>query len=73
MNRVQLTAAAPDGHRLGRSDGAFRVAPYAIHEMNAKLTIPDLDFADFAEAAKGNSGGVFRGLGRFHRITSPTR
>ncbi|MET9877586.1 hypothetical protein ABZZ36_23565 [Actinacidiphila glaucinigra] len=43
--------------------GAFRVVPYGTHEMNANVMIADLDFGDFADAARGDPQGVFRGFG----------
>ncbi|MFJ9057379.1 DUF6924 domain-containing protein [Streptomyces sp. NPDC102409] len=42
--------------------GAFRVMPYGIHEMNANLMIAAMDFGDFAEAARSDPEGVFRGF-----------
>ncbi|MEU1087687.1 hypothetical protein ABZ401_12800 [Streptomyces sp. NPDC005892] len=42
--------------------GAFRVVPYGIHEMNANLMLANLDFGDFAEVARNDSEGVFRGF-----------
>ncbi|WP_329231534.1 hypothetical protein OHB07_21525 [Streptomyces sp. NBC_00111] len=42
--------------------GAFRVVPYGIHEMNANLMIAAMDFGDFAEAARSDPEGVFRGF-----------
>ncbi|MFB7513138.1 DUF6924 domain-containing protein [Streptomyces sp. NPDC056144] len=42
--------------------GAFRVVPYAVHEMNANLMIANLDFGDFADAARDDPEGVFRGF-----------
>ncbi|WSQ06540.1 hypothetical protein OG604_01475 [Streptomyces sp. NBC_01231] len=42
--------------------GAFRVVPYGIHEMNANLMIANLDFGDFADAARNDPEGVFRGF-----------
>ncbi|MCT9010914.1 DUF6924 domain-containing protein [Streptomyces rhizosphaerihabitans] len=44
--------------------GAFRVMPYGIHEMNANLMIANLDFGDFADAARNDPEGVFRGFAR---------
>ncbi|MGW9441094.1 DUF6924 domain-containing protein [Streptomyces sp. NPDC055607] len=42
--------------------GAFRVVPHGIHEMNANLMIANLDFGDFADAARDDPEGVFRGF-----------
>lgn len=42
--------------------GAFRVVPYGIHEMNPNLLIANLDFGDFADAARDDPEGVFRGF-----------
>ncbi|MFK0050204.1 DUF6924 domain-containing protein [Streptomyces sp. NPDC090741] len=42
--------------------GAFRVVPYGIHEMNANLMIANLDFGDFADVARDDPEGVFRGF-----------
>ncbi|NEA63094.1 hypothetical protein [Streptomyces sp. SID12488] len=51
-----------DDEEFAAYGGAFRVAPYGIHEMNANLMIANLDFGDFADAAKGDPDGVFRGF-----------
>ncbi|MER5200350.1 DUF6924 domain-containing protein [Streptomyces sp. NPDC002755] len=42
--------------------GAFRVVPHGIHEMNANLMIANLDFGDFADVARADPKGVFRGF-----------
>ncbi|MFI8423701.1 DUF6924 domain-containing protein [Streptomyces sp. NPDC085479] len=42
--------------------GAFRVVPCGIHEMNANLMIANLDFGDFADVARDDPEGVFRGF-----------
>ncbi|MFC8225386.1 DUF6924 domain-containing protein [Streptomyces sp. NPDC057287] len=42
--------------------GDFRVVPCGVHEMNANLMIANLDFGDFAEAARADPEGVFRGF-----------
>ncbi|MEU4154526.1 hypothetical protein [Streptomyces sp. NPDC026659] len=42
--------------------GTFRVTPAGIHEMNANLMIANLGFGDFADAARNDPEGVFRGF-----------
>ncbi|MEV7173941.1 hypothetical protein AB0O18_30100 [Streptomyces sp. NPDC093224] len=42
--------------------GSFRVVPYGMHEMNANLMIANLDFGDFADVARDDPEGVFRGF-----------
>ncbi|MFJ3979038.1 DUF6924 domain-containing protein [Streptomyces sp. NPDC090021] len=39
-----------------------RRMPYGIHEMNANLMIANLDFGDFADVAREDPEGVFRGF-----------
>jgi len=46
----------------GAFGGAFRVVPKGVHEMNANLMIANLDFGDFADAARDDPEGIFRGF-----------
>ncbi|MFJ7069681.1 DUF6924 domain-containing protein [Streptomyces sp. NPDC101115] len=47
---------------FGVYGGAFRVMPHGIHEMNANLMVANLDFGDFADAARDDPESVFRGF-----------
>lgn len=40
----------------------FRTAPGAVHDVHANLSLANLDFDDFAEAALADSEGILRPL-----------
>ncbi|MER5462392.1 hypothetical protein ABT010_17225 [Streptomyces sp. NPDC002668] len=42
--------------------GEFRTVPAGVHEIHANLMIANLDFGDFADAARESADGVFRSL-----------
>ncbi|WRZ96450.1 hypothetical protein OHB54_46750 (plasmid) [Streptomyces sp. NBC_01007] len=40
--------------------GSVRTVPAGIHDIHANLSIANLDFADFTEAARTDPAGIFR-------------
>lgn len=42
--------------------GEFRTVPAGVREIHANLMIANLDFGDFADSARDDAEGVFRGF-----------